>query len=370
MRKSGTNSSITELFKSAAKLASQRKTWGFLGYKYNPCEPLLPITLPETFYGEDKLSVKQLIANLISFIQDPSLDLLFIKGPVGSGKSIFARIFVKYSLQLGINAIYLDASELLSNTLAGHWYERGDVIFLDNAFHLRETLRKISSLNTADDSSPKIIAFMSSSEFESYRRHSLQIGDNTYRHFLSMYHFSDQDIIELLSRRLKSCLDGTALPDIYTPLLSDIASLSLGNPGVALRILDEAIKFAVTPNDIRISFGIRPEAIKELPSSKIPLIRELLVREALNDYLPWDRRKYLIHKDFTSLLNKAKGTISHHLSDLISRNLIYENATARDRREKAYRPNRSILGILEHFAFEMPFNEDSLINLDFMRETL
>ncbi|MHA1972029.1 MAG: hypothetical protein ACTSW1_03480 [Candidatus Hodarchaeales archaeon] len=370
MKKRTSESSITELFKSAAKLASQRKSWGYFGYKYNPCEPLLPVTLPETFYGEDILPVKQLIANLISFITNSSLDLLFLKGPIGSGKNIFAHIFVKYSLQLGINAIYIDAADLLSNTTSVSWYEQGDVIFLDNAFHLRETLRKISSLNSAEKSSPKIVALMSSSEFESYRRHSIRVGDNTYRHFLPMYHFSDYDITELLSRRLKACLDGSTLPEVYTTLISDIASLSLGNPGVALHILDEAIKFATSLNDIRISFGIRPQSIKDLPTSKLPLIRELLVSEVLNGCLPWDKRKYLIHKDFTSLLNRTKGTISHHLSDLISRNLIYESATTRDRREKAYRPNQSILGILEYYAFEMPFNKDSLIKFNLTREII
>ena len=84
--------SISALFESAAKLAAQKDKWRTLGYICDPCDPLLPLQQPRAFYGENP-QISTLIAKIVDFIRHSSRDLLILKGPQGSGKTIFAHIF-------------------------------------------------------------------------------------------------------------------------------------------------------------------------------------------------------------------------------------------------------------------------------------
>lgn len=360
---------ISALFESAAKLVAQKKKWKKLGYKCDPCDPLLPIQQPKAFYGENP-QVEELIAKIIDFIRDPTRDLLFLKGPQGSGKTIFSQIFEEYSQKLDVSATYQDASnffakrtfqptEALTLTLN---VDSEDVIFLDKAFYLHKTLSRLLALKPSTNrQSPKIIAIMRSTEFEIYRRFCIQTGDDTYQHFLSMPHLNPTDIYDLLQRRLHVCYGDPFTPHIPDNVIRDIVTLSLGNPGIAIRILEETQRFSLSLEDLRHTFGIDPKALSNFPPSKSPILREILVREVRNEFLPREKREYIIHKELTSLMNKTKSTISHHLGDLLSCNMIYEQSTDRDKREKAYRPNKAIFGILEHLAFESSFTEDALI---------
>lgn len=359
---------ISALFESAAKLVAQKEKWSKLGYKLDPCDPLLPLHQPKAFYsGNPKLEA--LIAKIIAFNNDPTRDLLFLKGPKGSGKTIFARIFKEYSQNLKVSTNYQDASVFFSkNTFKPNEAlsfsandESEDIIFLDKAFHLHKTLPKLLAMKPpTNQHSPKIIAIMNSTEFEIYRRLCIQAGDDSYQHFLTMPRLNSVDINNLLQQRLHVCSGAHLTSHLSDEVIRDISTLSLGNAGVAIRILEESIRFSLNLEDIRLTFGIDLEILSNFPPSKSPILREILVREIQNKLLPQDKREYIIHKELTSLMNKTKSTISHHLGDLLNHNLIYEQSTDRDKREKAYRPNISIFGILEHLAFESSITEDDL----------
>ncbi len=352
---------ISIAFKSAVKQAEQKRNWLKSGYQCDPCDPLLPLNHPNAFYGENPLIIN-LIAQLIEFIQEPNdKDLLFLKGPKGSGKSIFAQIFERYRQQLNLSISYQDASGIITIQTDPSNIQC-DVIFLDSAFHWRNTLK--SMFNTpSHEHSPKIIAIMNSTEFEIYSRHCIKTGDNSYQNFFSMPHYSPSDINDLLLKRLVICYGEQDIPPKLEKVITEIAKLSFGNPGVAVRILEEKLRFSRRLEDIRLSFGLIPKAFEDFPSSKAAILREILIRERKNDFLSPQKQNFIIHKVLTSLMNKTKSTISHHLSDLLSRNLIFEQPTARDKREKAYRPNKAILGILEYLAFETS-PEDAFITLD------
>lgn len=369
MKDTGLDPEISAIFESAARKVKEKKKWRKLGYICDPCDPLLPLQQPKAFYGENP-QIETLIAKIIDFIHEPTKDLLFFKGPRGSGKTIFAQIFKEYSQKLKVSANYQDAStfftersfqpnEALSSSLN---MEAEDVIFLDKAFHLHKSLPKLLTLKPPiDHLSPKIIAIMDSTEFEIYRRLCIQRGDKTYQHFLPMPYLNSVDISNILQKRLHICYRGTFTSPISDEIIQNIANLSYGNPGIAIRILDETLRFSLNVEDIRYTFGINPEALNHFPSSKSPILREILVRDVQNEFLPLEKREYIIHKELTILMNKTKSTISHHLGDLLSSNLIYEQSTDRDKREKAYRPNKAIFGILEHLAFESTTTEDALI---------
>lgn len=351
---------IAALFESAAKLVAQKEKWRTLGYICDPCDPLLPLQHPKAFYGENP-QIGTLIAKTVDFIHESSNDLLILKGPQGSGKTIFAHIFQEYSPKLDVVAKYQDAetfftertfrpNEALSFNLN---LDSEDVIFLDNAFYLHKTLTKILTLNLPmSNPTPKIIAILDDTEFEIYRRLCLQRGDKTYQNFISMPHLNPNDVTNILKKRLHTCFITSSSSRITDQVIEEIANLSFGNPGVAIRILEEVLQFSRRVEDIRYTFGINPEVLRTFPASKSPILREILVREVQNDFLPPAKRQYIIHKELTIIMNKTKSTISHHLGDLLSGNLIYEQPTDRDKREKAYRPNKAIFGILERLAFE------------------
>jgi DNA-binding transcriptional ArsR family regulator len=353
--------SISALFESAAKLVAKKEKWKTLGYICDPCDPLLPLQHPKAFYGKNP-RIETLIAKIVDFVHEPTRDLLFLKGPRGSGKTVFAHIFKEYSQKLKISANYQNASifftertfqpdEALSFSL--NTESEVDVIFLDQAFYLHKTLPRLLSLKPSNNQrSPKIIAIMDNTEFEIYRRLCIQRADKTYQYFLSMPSLTSTDINNILQRRLHVCFGGPVPPHITDDVIEEIANLSFGNPGIALRILEEILRFSRRIEDIRYTFGINPEVLRTFPPSKSPILREILVREVQNEFLPPAKREYIIHKELTIIMNKTKSTISHHLGDLLSGNLIYEQSMDRDRREKAYRPNKAIFGILEHLAFE------------------
>ncbi len=374
MKDTGLDPTISALFESAKKKASKKDEWRKSGYECDPCDPLLPLQQPKAFYGENP-QVEELIAKIIDFINDPAKDLLFLKGPQGSGKTIFALIFEEYSQKLNVSAIYQNASTFFTEqafkpneTLSlGTNVESEDIIFLDNAFFLHKTLRRLLSLKQPSTRhSPKIIAIMDSTEFEIYRRLCIQRGDNAYQHFLPMPHSDSADISNILNRRLHVCYGDPFTPPLSDDVIADIAELSQGNPGIAIRILEEYIRatYPLSVEDTRHTFGINLKALKNFPPSKSPILREILVQEVRNKFLSQEKREYIIHKDLTSLMNKTKSTISHHLGDLLSCSLIYEQSTDRDKREKAYRPNKAIFGILEHLAFESTLTEDALIKFE------
>lgn len=365
--------SISALFESAAKLVAQKERWRTLGYICDPCDPLLPLQHPKAFYGKNP-RIETLIAKIIDFIHEPSRDLIFLIGPRGSGKTIFAHIFKEYSQKLKVSANYQNASVFFTErtfqpnealSFSFNLETEIDVIFLDQAFYLHRTLTRLLSLKPpTNQRSPKIIAIMDNTEFEIYRRLCIQRADKTYQHFLSMPRLTPADINNILHRRLHVCFGGPVPPHITDEVIEEIANLSLGNPGIALRILEEILRFSRRIEDIRYTFGINPEALRTFPPSKSPILREILVREVQNEFLPPAKREYIIHKELTIIMNKTKSTISHHLGDLLSGNLIYEQSTDRDKREKAYRPNKAIFGILEHLAFESSDVEDVRITFE------
>ncbi|MFX1282191.1 MAG: ArsR family transcriptional regulator [Promethearchaeota archaeon] len=329
----------------------QRKQLVQLGYQCDPCDPLLPLHQPMAFYGETNPQFKSLIIKIIEFIQDSPSDILFLKGPRGSGKTIFARIFEEFRHYHKLNTIYQDASHLFNTNV-----QSDDILFLDNAFRLHKTLLSLNSSSSSP--SPKIIAIMDSTEFEIYRRLCIPTGDISYRHFLVMPSLTRTEIEHLLQRRLNVCATKQDSSHITDTTISNIASLALGNPGVAIQILKE--HFYLGSDGLRFTFGINPKVLSSFPRSKISILREILVREVqVQNEL--DRREYIIHKELTYMMNKTKSTISHHLADLLNSNLIYEQSTDRDKREKAYRPNRAIFGILEHLAFESSITKDARI---------
>lgn len=359
------------LFESVGRHRQQKRKLKELGFQCDPCDPLLPLHQPRAFYGEENQPYQELIVKIIEFIEESPSDLLFLKGPRGTGKTIFARIFEEYCQKLNISAVYQDASTFFSESALDpndtlHFssnMDSGNVIFLDNAFHLHKTLPRLLSLKSPSTSrSPKIIAIMDSTEFEIYCRLCIQRGDTTYQHFVPMPHFSQSDINNLLKRRLQVCFREQKIPQITDKTISNIATLALGNPGVAIRILEDF--FSLGSEGLRFTFGIDTKVLGNFPQSKIPILGEILVREIQNEFLPREKREYIIHKKLTSLMNKTKSTISHHLGDLLSSNLIYEQSTDRDKREKAYRPNKAIFGILEYLTFESTIMEDTLLNFE------
>jgi DNA-binding transcriptional ArsR family regulator len=362
------NPSIGSLFDSAANLISHKKQWRDQGLICDPCDPKLPLQYPEAFYG-DKEEYIHLIVSIVDFIRDTSNDLLFLKGPKGIGKTTFAKIFNDYCQQLDLTSHYQDAAVMLSEDPLHHSdssltlvKDNVDVIIVDNAYHLHHTLRKLQSLkHTTSDSRPKIVAIMNSTEYEIYRRESIHFGDTDYLHYCSMPVFQISDITSLLKKRLTVCSSEPDLSNSIFARIPMIASLSHGNPGFSLRLLGEMLHFSSNLDETMITFGISRSYLQEFSPSKSPILREILIRELENDYRPSENRDYIIHKELTQLMNKTKSTISHHLSDLLAMNLIYEQSTLKDRREKAYRPNKTIIGLLEHLAFEISHKETTSI---------
>lgn len=362
------NPTISALFDSAADLILHKKQWRDHSLKCDPCDPKLPLQNPEAFYGEREEYI-HLIVSIFDFIKDSSNDLLFLKGPQGIGKTTFAKIFNNYCQQLNLTANYQDAAIILSEdqlqpsdsslTLVK---DNVDVIMVDNAFHLHHTLRKLQSLRlNSSDCMPKIVAIMNSTEFEIYRRESIHLGESDYINYCSMPIFETSDIVSLLKKRLTVCSSEPDLSNSIYAKIPMIASLSHGNPGFALRLLGEMLRFSSNLDDTMITFGISRSYLQEFSPSKSPILREILIRELENDYRPNENLGYIIHKELTQLMNKTKSTISHHLSDLLALNLIYEQSILKDRREKAYRPNRTIIGLLEHLAFEISPKETTSI---------
>jgi len=362
------NPAISALFDSAADLISHKKQWRDHGLICDPCDPKLPLQQPEAFYG-DKEEYIHLIVSIVDFINDSTYDLLFLKGPKGIGKTTFTRIFKDYCQQLSIKASYQDAAIILSedplknsDSSLNLVKDNADVIMVDNAFHLHHTLRKLQSLkHTPSESIPKIVAIMNSTEYEIYRRESIRFGETDYLHYCSMPIFQTSDIVSLLKKRLIVCSSESDLSNSILAKIPMIASLSHGNPGFALRLLGEMLRFSSNLDDTWITFGISRSHLQDFSPSKSPILREILIRELENDYRPSENRDYIIHKELTQLMNKTKSTISHHLSDLLALNLIYEQSTMKDRREKAYRPNKTIIGLLEHLAFEISPKETTFI---------
>ncbi len=363
---------IRALFDSAKEIAEKKKNWVKLGYECDPCDPFLPIKHSKAFYGTNNREYRELIAFILDFIQNRENDIIFLKGPLGSGKTIFAQIFEKYSKELDLFASYQDASSQLSEDNSKmsermHFVKNKrleDVILLDNSFLLHRSLRKLLTFDSTVKSAPKIIAIMNSTEFEVYRRWCIQTGDKSYQHFLSMPQLKKSDIIKLIKTRLQVCYGKQAIPIAIENILENIAVLSQGNPGLAIRILEETLKFSRSLDDLRLSFGIDPNDLSDFPPSKSPILREILVCEIQNELLPPFKREYIRHKNLTQIMNKTKSTISHHLGDLLNRNLIFEQIATHDKRERSYRPNKTILGILEYLAFELPFIEDNLMMLE------
>lgn len=345
---------ISALFESAANLISQRQKWINRGFICDPCDPKLPLLKPEAFYADSKQFIN-LIATIIDFIKKSDKDLLFLKGPRGSGKTTFANIFQHYCRHLNLFALYQDASILLSaDRLQSEISSKPDVIFLDNAFHLNNTLRRLDSGSFSNHSpTPKIVAILDSTEFEVFRRECIRVGSSDYLNFCTMPVFSSSDISTLLSKRLQACLSSDDLPESISMKIPSVAAFSLGNSGFAIRVLGELLRFSQSIEDACMTFGINPIVLQEFSPSKSPILREILIREIENDYPPYQDREYIIHKELTHLMNKTKSTISHHLSDLLDLNLIYEHSTRRDKRERAYRPNKTIIGLLEYLAFEI-----------------
>ena len=362
------NPTISALFDSAADLISHKKQWHDYGLICDPCDPKLPLQQPEAFYGDIEDYI-HLIVSIVDFIKDSSNDLLFLKGPKGIGKTTFAKIFNDYCQQLNLKANYQDAAIILSENPLKHSNssltlvkDEVDVILVDNAFHLHHTLRKLQSLKqTSSEGTPKIVAIMNSTEYEIYRRESIRLGETDYLHCCSMPIFQTSDIVSLLKKRLIVCSSESDLSNSTFAKIPMIASLSHGNPGFALRLLGERIRFSSNIDDTWITFGISRSHIQGFSPSKSPILREILIRELENDYRSSENRDYIIHKELTQLMNKTKSTISHHLSDLLALNLIYEQSTLKDRREKAYRPNKTIIGLLEHLAFEISPKETTFI---------
>ena len=82
--------------------------------------------------------------------------------------------------------------------------------------------------------------------------------------------------------------------NISDEVIRDISTLSLGNAGVAIRILEEIIRFSLNLEDIRLTFGIDPGILSNFPPSKSPILREILVREIQNRFLPQDKREFFV----------------------------------------------------------------------------
>lgn len=369
MKKPQLDPSISALFESAANLISQQKIWIDRGFICDPCDPKLPLHKSEAFYGDSNQIIK-LIATIVDFVHNSDKDLLFLKGPRGSGKTTFAHIFQYYSRHLKLFALYQDASNLLSDDLLQQTEisAKPDVIFLDNAFHLNNTLRKLNTLTLSDNShTPKIVAIFDSTEFEVYRRECIRVGDTKYLQFCSMPIFSTSDVSTLLFKRLRACSATKNLPESLSMAISSIAAFSLGNPGFSIRLLGEMLRFSQSIEDTCITFGINPVHFQDFSPSKSPILREILIREVENDYRPHQEREYIIHKELTHLMNKTKSTISHHLSDLLAFNLIYEHSTQRDKRERAYRPNKTIIGLLEYLAFEISPKPNKFLSNESMK---
>jgi DNA-binding MarR family transcriptional regulator len=345
---------VSQLIASGKKLAARRKIWQDSGYQCDPCDPLLPVTQPTAFFGEENLDYKKLIAEYIRFVQDSERDLVILKGPRGTGKSVLAQIFVEYNPQLGISASYQDATSVFfDKTTIGP----GDVILLDNAMRF-QMFSSLKSFVTSH--SPKIIALMDSTEFEVYRRRCILKGDLSYQHYLSMPQLKPSEIEELLHRRLHVCWGDQNFRPPFLNKLGDIANLAYGNPGLAIRILEETLNFSRDLEDINLTFAVNIGDLDEFPKSKLTILQEILIREIEREFT-LSSEGFLRHKDIADKIKKTKSTISHHLGELLNRNLIFEESAGSDKREKAYRPNKTIFGVLEYLAFERSTAADTLL---------
>ncbi|NHJ01896.1 MAG: hypothetical protein EAX86_07105, partial [Candidatus Heimdallarchaeota archaeon] len=281
-------------------------------------------------------------------------------------------IFTAYSEKLSLTTLFQDAFTLVSafkaqdqDLLDNLGQNDQKLILLDNAFSIFRLLPKILSFDS--DSllhSPKIIAIMDSTEFEIYRRFCIIQGDRSYRCLHRFPRFSDAEIEKLLLKRVLICNDQEELASHTKMLIRNIAPIASGNPGLAIRILSEVLTFTQTLEEIQFSFGLDPTLINDFPPSKAAILREILIREVQKTAQLVKDQDYLIHKELTTLMNKTKSTISHHLGDLLNRNLIYEQPTTRDRRVRAYRPNSAIFGILEQLAFETSSFDDIFISTE------
>lgn len=364
-------SALSKLFAKGAHLAEEDLVRRTKGLKCDPCDPLLPLKHDEAFFGSEKQDFEKLIREIFRFLNEPTLPYLFLLGPQGSGKTIFTLICSKYIREQGFTAKYRDVKPLFADVPAKQMREESpfedmeekvDLVFYDNAFVIHQTLPDLLSMEgTEQPHRTKICLLMNYAELEAYRRHCiLRSGNRSYQHFIIMPSLTTSDIKSLILSRLKVCYHDEALSTEFQSFLQIIPPLAHGNPGLALRLLEEAIRFSSTKDDLRISLSVDLEMLTEFSGAKNPLIREILVREAQNEIRTSTEGTYLQNRDLVDLLQKSKGTISHHLRQLVQQNLLYEQPM-KDGREKAYRPNNTLFGLLEQFVFQSPHETENLL---------
>ncbi|MFW9854112.1 MAG: ArsR family transcriptional regulator [Candidatus Thorarchaeota archaeon] len=371
MNPSEYDSGLSELFTKAARLAEEELIRKSKGLECDPCDPLLPLKHGTAFFGrEANQNFELLVAEVFRFLKDPAPHYRFLIGPQGSGKTIFSRICTKYFHQKGYKAKYQDLKTLFGDLLPNQvgkeppleeTEENNDVIFYDNAFVIHQSLPDLLSMEGAGKSQrTKVCLLMNLAEWEAYRRHCIvKSGNRSYQFFTLMPGLTSPNIKDLIKSRLQVCSGDEVLSVEFRQLLEIIPPLAHGNPGLAVRLLEEAIKFSSTKDDLRISLSVDLETLTELSGTKIPLVREILVREAQNEIWTAKERTYLQNRDLVDLLQKSKGTISHHLRQLVQQNIIYEQPM-KDGREKAYRPNNTLFGLLEHYTFQSPYDLGNL----------
>jgi replication-associated recombination protein RarA len=294
MNPSEYDSGLSELFAKAARLAEDELVRKSKGLKCDPCDPHLPLKHGAAFFGrEANQDFELLIAEIFRFLKEPAPHYRFLIGPQGSGKTIFSLICSKYFHQKGYTAKYQDLKTLFADNnddqlREGSPFEeikeKDDVVFYDNAFAIHQTLPDLLSIEETEKSQrSKICLLMSLAEWEAYRRHCiLRSGNRSYQHFTLMPNLTTSDIKSLIKNRLQVCYGNEDLSTELMHLLEIIPPLAHGNAGLALRLLEEAIKFSSTKDDLRISLSVDLEMMTELSGTKIPLVREILVREAQN----------------------------------------------------------------------------------------